>query len=155
MQLQSEKSEQRQNKPKQLLTAGSSLPDAARAWLKQLPLRPKQPHLRSKFENISQAGAKSDAGPKQPSSLREHAEPKQPNSHRPPEANVWLLQSPLLSFDAFWKLFFAYVNELCDFIVCPDACCQSALARTEAAVVFDSYWHKLQTRDRNKQINQQ
>jgi len=35
-----------------------------------------------------QAGAESDAGPKQPSSLRGHAEPKQPNGHHSPEANV-------------------------------------------------------------------
>ena len=36
---------------KAALTAGNSLPDAAKAWLKQLPLWPKQPHSRSKFEN--------------------------------------------------------------------------------------------------------
>ena len=86
---------------------------------------PKQRHLRSKFENTSQAGAESE-GPKQPSSLRGHAEPKQPkqpSSHRPPEA-----PEPALSFHAFGK-FFLHVNGLCDFIVCSDAC-QSALART-------------------------
>ena len=76
------------------------MPDAARAWLKQLPLRPKQPHLRSTFENASQAGAESDAGPKQHSSLRGHAEPKQPNSHR---------LCPLMLLECFfeceWALF--------------------------------------------------
>ena len=142
-QLQSKKSEQRQNKPKQLWQPEAALPDAARAWLKQLPLMPKQPHLRSKFENTSQAGAESE-GPKQPSSLRGHAEPKQPNSHRPPEA-----PEPAFVLSCFW-IFFLHVNGLCDFIVCSDAC-QSALARTLQStphgvrnqVPSSGWWHEI------------
>ena len=69
------KSEQRQNKPKQLWQ-----PEAAYPMLQGLGWNTEQPHLRSKFENTSQAGAESE-GPKQPSSLRGPAESKQPNSH--------------------------------------------------------------------------
>ena len=160
---------------------------------KQLPLRPKQPHLRSKFENTSQAGAESDAGPKQPSSLRGHAEAKQPDSHRPPEANVWLLQSPPLSFDAFGRFFCMWmgfvISLFAQTLVNPlwlKPCCQHPMAcatkfpalgddmkygtaspissprqatwieaichckSSSAAVVFNSHWPKLQTRNKNK-----
>ena len=72
---------------------------------------PKQPHLRSKFENTSQVGAESE-GPKQPSSLRGHAEPKQPNSHRPPEA-----PEPAFVLSCFWKVFFACEWALYGFVI--------------------------------------